>query len=57
MSIDEAKKILVIMTTADDKCHCCARNLMKDFIKKFPEYKDIAENIYKEEFALELFEK
>ena len=55
MTTEEAKTVLTIMLDADGGCHICARNLIRDFCKHFPDFRGIAEKIYNDEFREELF--
>lgn len=50
MTKDEAKFILKIFTTADGGCQFCASDLMLQFLEKYPEYKDLAREIFEKEF-------
>lgn len=54
MNMDEAKKILEIMTYADGSCVYCARELFFQFIREFPEFVDLAKEIFKRNFNEEL---
>jgi hypothetical protein len=54
MTNEEAKKILSMMTKADGGCYHCAECLMLDFLKTFPDFRALAEIIYKRRFKKEL---
>jgi len=54
MTNEEAKKVLSLLATADGGCYHCAKHLMLDFIKTFPDYRTLAEIIYKNKFNKEL---
>lgn len=57
MNKNEARKILKIMTTADSECGVCARELMQRFIRNFPQFLNLAEEVYREEFSYESADK
>ena len=44
----EAEKVLRIMAWADNGCPYCASRLFKRFVEAFPEYKGLAEKIFRE---------
>ena len=48
MNRDEAEKVLRIMAWADNGCTYCASKLFKEFIEAFPEYRELAERIFRE---------
>lgn len=54
MTNEEAKQVLALLTTADGGCYHCAEHLILDFLKIFPDYRALAEIIYKNKFAKEL---
>ncbi len=54
MTKEEAIKILNILKEADGRCVYCARELLKLFVKEFPEFKMIAEEVFRKEFKEEL---
>lgn len=39
MTNDEAEIITAIMVTADHECHVCGSELLRRFIRKFPEHR------------------
>jgi len=39
----DAKKFIQILETADGDCSYCVEDLLELFIKKFPQYKSLAE--------------
>jgi hypothetical protein len=54
MTKKEAEKILQIMKTADGGCIYRVRDLFRLFVKEFPEFSNLAEKIFFEEFEEEL---
>ena len=56
MNRDEAEKVLRIMAWADDGCPYCASKLFKRFIETFPEYRELAEKIFREIYEDDLWE-
>jgi coenzyme F420-reducing hydrogenase beta subunit len=54
MDRKEAKQIIEILFTADGGCKYCVADLLTLFCKEFPEYKRIAEKLFKEKFGVEL---
>ena len=56
MTKKEAEKILQIMKTADGGCIYRVRDLFRLFVKEFPEFSNLAEKIFFEEFEEELEE-
>lgn len=54
MNMKEAEKIIRILLTADGGCEYCASNLLSLFCKEFPEFKELAENIFKATFGKRL---
>ncbi len=54
MNTGEVKKILKIMASADGGCIYCARELFFRFISEFPDFIDIAKDIFKRTFNEEL---
>lgn len=56
MNKEEAKRVLEIMALADGGCVYCARELFNRFVKEFPEFTDMAKEIFKKKFNNELEE-
>lgn len=56
MNEHQAKQVIEILFTADGGCKYCAANLLTLFLKKFPAYKKIGEESFKEKFGVELGE-
>jgi|Deesub1362B_J571_1020462.scaffolds.fasta_scaffold00997_10 phage pi2 protein 07 len=56
MNKEEAKKILKIMVSADGGCVYYARELFVQFAREFPEFKKLAEDIFKRRFNKDLFD-
>jgi hypothetical protein len=54
MKKEEAKRVLEIMTLADGGCIYCVRELFNRFVEEFPEFTDIATEIFKKKFNNEL---
>ena len=54
MTETEAKEIVKIMLAADGGCSICSANLLVQLVRNFPEYKKIAEDLYKQEFGYDL---
>lgn len=50
MNKKEAKKVIKILITADGGCQYCVSDLLKLFSKEFPEFKELAEDIFKKKF-------
>lgn len=48
----EAEKVIKIMLTADYGCSTCARHLVDQFTESFPEYKELAEVLFKLEYTI-----
>jgi len=42
VSKKDAEKFIEVLKTADGGCQYCVKNLLKNFIKKFPQNKEIA---------------
>ncbi len=55
MTKTEATKVVKILLKADGGCPVCTKDLLQRFIKDFPEYKILAENLWVTEgqFSLE----
>ena len=53
MTRDEAKIVLDIMKTADSECWDCAGKLFNRFIKQYPQYMDLAKDIYQNKFNVD----
>lgn len=51
MTKTEAEKTIRIMLTADYGCSTCARQLIDQFSESFPEYKELAEVLFKLEYT------
>ena len=51
MKKDEARKVLKTMATADGGCCSCASDLMISFVRDFPQFLDLAQKVYHEEFS------
>ncbi|WP_456478140.1 hypothetical protein [Geoglobus ahangari] len=51
MDVEDARTVLRIMTTADDYCAHCASKLFIQFVKEFPEFKELATEIFMEVFG------
>jgi hypothetical protein len=54
MNKEEAKRVLEIIAHADGGCIYCAKELFNRFIEEFPEFTDIALDIFKKKFDTEL---
>ena len=54
MNRKEVEKVIKIILTADGGCEYCVTSLLKLFSTEFPEYKELAEAIFKEKFGFEL---
>lgn len=54
MNKEEARRTLGIMALADGGCIYCARELFDRFVKEFPEFTDMAKQIFKKKFNNEL---
>ncbi len=54
MNKEEAKRVLEIMAQADGGCIYCGRDLFNRFVEEFPEFTDIAMEIFKKKFGNEL---
>ena len=50
MNKEEAKRIREIIALADGGCVYCAKELFNRFVKVFPEFTDIAIEIFKKTF-------
>jgi hypothetical protein len=55
MTKEEAEQVLSIMPYADGGCRYCAGDLMMRFVDFFPEYKELAKNLFEKEFQQELY--
>lgn len=51
MTKEEIKKIIDILLKCDGGCEYCVADLVKLFCNSFPKYKDLAENMFKNEFG------
>ncbi len=56
MNRQEAEEVLKIMVTADGGCLYCAQKLFIRFIEEFPEFRELAEEIFEERFGKNLFD-
>ena len=54
MTTDEAQKIVSILCTADSGCPHCARDLIYQFIKSFPQFEAVAIQGYLDAFKEDL---
>lgn len=54
MNKEEAKRVLEIMAQADGGCIYCGSELFNRFSEEFPEFTDIAKDIFKKKFNIEL---
>jgi hypothetical protein len=54
MNKEEAKRVLEIMALADGGCIYCGGELFNQFIEEFPEFTDMAMEIFKKKFDIEL---
>lgn len=54
MTADEAKSVLSIMAGADRGCFHCAAELMRDFLRRWPEHVEAAREVYRKVFEEEL---
>ncbi len=54
MNREVAKKVLELMKGADRGCVYCVRELFKRFVREFPEFAGLAEDLFREEFDEEL---
>ncbi len=54
MKKEDAEKVLKIMKTADGGCIYCVSRLFNLFIHEFPEFTELAEDIFRREFGEEL---
>jgi|Deesub1362A_J573_1020465.scaffolds.fasta_scaffold01294_5 hypothetical protein len=54
MKRDEAERVLEIMVLADGGCTYCARELFNQFIKEFPDFGDLAKEIFEKRLGDEL---
>ena len=52
----EAEKVLRILAWADNGCAYCASKLFKEFVEAFPEYRELAEKIFREVHEDDLWE-
>lgn len=50
----EAEKIMRILLTADGGCEYCVSDLLNLFCKEFPEFRKMAEDIFKQTFKKNL---
>jgi len=51
MTKEEAERVIRILLTADGGCQYCARDLLTSFCEEFPEFKELAEDIFKTIFT------
>ena len=56
MTEGEAREVLAVMTTADGSCRTCAVDLIKQFLKAFPQYRQAARDAFFKEFEADLEE-
>ncbi|VVB90081.1 Uncharacterised protein [uncultured archaeon] len=54
MNEGEAKRVLGIMALADGGCIYCGSELFNRFIEEFPEFTDMAMEIFKKKFDKDL---
>lgn len=50
MNKDEAIQVIKILLEADGGCYTCAYSLIKLFIEDFPNFKDVAKELYYSKF-------
>lgn len=50
ITLEEARKVVGILLEADHSCLVCARNLIEEFARQFPEYAMLAKKMYDREF-------
>jgi hypothetical protein len=51
MTSDEATMVIRMLLTAHEGCGICASRLVKRFCDMFPDFEDIAERIFVEEYG------
>lgn len=49
---EEAEKVVKILLTADGGCEYCVSSLLKLFCGKFPEFKSLEEEAFRERFGV-----
>ncbi len=54
MNKEEAKRVLNIMAQADKGCVYCAKDLFNRFAGEFPEFTDMAKEVFKKKFNCDL---
>jgi len=54
MNQETAKKVIEILLSADGGCVFCASELIKLFVLQFPEYKDLAGELFKSKFESDI---
>jgi len=54
MDSKEAEKIIKILLSADGGCEYCVSDLLNSFSQEFPEFRELAEMIFKETFGKNL---
>jgi len=51
MEKSDAKKVLLMMSTADNECSSCVKELFQLFIQEYPVFREQAEKIYVDLFG------
>jgi hypothetical protein len=54
MTKEEATKVIKTMMSADGQCFVCANSLLWYFTQEFPEWKDLANELYRKEWDEEI---
>jgi hypothetical protein len=54
MNRKEAEKVVRILLTADGGCEYCVSSLLKLFSENFPEFKELAQEAFRNTFNMEL---
>lgn len=54
MDRKEAERIIRILFTADGGCEYCVSGLLSLYCKEFPEFRELAEDVFKETFGKNL---
>lgn len=54
MNGKEAEKVVRILLTADGGCEYCVSSLLKLFCENFPEFKELAQEAFRNRFNMEL---
>ena len=50
MTKEEAEKVIEILCNADGACGYCGADLIRDFIRQFPEFTELGHKIFDEHF-------